>query len=108
MKEVETVNNQTVMDIATQEYGNPLAVFAIIEDNSAIYNETLGTFELSEDLAVGQTLNIRTEGDIVKQKVLRDITNKTTSYLKSVTEPYLANEDDVYITDENGNKIIVS
>jgi hypothetical protein len=111
MKTIKTVENQTIMDVAVQAYGNREAVFQIIADNPNILNTAVGDFSFASELAVNQELNIRTEGDLVKQKVVRDIPNKVTTYKKDVEggkiEPYLADETGTYITTETGENIIV-
>lgn len=99
------------MDIAVQFYGNPYAIFQIIEDNPEIYNTSVDVFSVTEEVAPGQTLNIRTTGDLVKQKITRNMPNDVTSYKTDVPggkiDQYLANENLTYITTEDGTKIFM-
>ena len=99
------------MDIATQAYGNRFAVFQIIDDNPGIYNTKGGIFSITEELEPGQNLNVRTTGDILSQKTVRNIPNFVTSYKTDVPggkiDQYLANENLTYITTEDGTKIFL-
>lgn len=111
MKTINTAENQTIVDIAIQEYGNRLAIFDIIEDNPTIFNESGSVFSITNTLGTGQELSIKTEGDRVKQKVTRNIPNKVTSYRTEVlggeTDNYLATEDNTYILTSDGQKILI-
>jgi len=111
MRTIKTEQNQTIMDIATQAYGNRFAVFQIIEDNPNIYNTSGGTFSITDELAPNQEKTGTTTGDNGKQKVTRNIPNKVTSYKTDIAggkkDQFLANENLTYITTEDGTKIFL-
>ncbi len=59
MRTIETVNGQSIYDIAVQEYGNVEASFLIVEDNG------LDDIDLSASLPV-RPLEIRENDDAIR------------------------------------------
>jgi hypothetical protein len=64
MKQITVIENQTVFDIAIQEFGNVEAVFLVLEDNPDIKNEETVTlydgidFDIAHYIKAGSVLNI--------------------------------------------------
>ena len=68
------MTNQTLIDIAVQEYGNAEAVDILIEDNPGLIADSV-EFELTDDVdATG--LVIREEDDLKDKKVLKELDGK--------------------------------
>lgn len=80
MRQILTAKNQTVYDIAVQEYGNVEAVFQIINDNPTLTNETgviLGAgvdFDLAGYIKEGTTINILETSDFERPAIKRELT----------------------------------
>ena len=71
MRRVKVIENQNIMDVAVQEYGNRLAVFQILTDNPNILNaDGSDIFSLEKDLLIGQSVNIQTTGDLLIKPVI--------------------------------------
>lgn len=70
MKTVKVEKNQTIYDIAVQEFGNVEAVFEILQDNSLL------EIDITESLLVNSLL-IREDSIYQNQKVLNELEDKT-------------------------------
>ena len=68
---------QTLIDIATEKYGNPEAVAILIDDNPALFSNDR-EFELTADVEThgGASLHIREETDVMDKKVLKELDGK--------------------------------
>lgn len=83
MRLITTVRNQTIFDIALQEYGTVEAAFQIIEDNphlSGLNDFPAGVtlpagtdFNISYPIREGVTINLQDELDIENTTVKKDI-----------------------------------
>nr|DAN20593.1 MAG TPA: hypothetical protein [Caudoviricetes sp.] len=88
MKKITVKENQTIYDIAIEQYGTCEAVGEILFDNSELLNDEQAKRDLGIDpindkafyfdiaLKRGYTLLIDTDSCLVKKNILRDIMNK--------------------------------
>lgn len=92
MKTISVKPNQTIFDLAVQYYGTCEAVGKIIADNPDIRNDksalaSLGIDYMSDtefypDVAVepGYTMQIDTDSKLIKNSIVREITNEVTTF----------------------------
>lgn len=87
MKIVQTVKNQTIFDIAVQEYGNAAAWEEILNLNPGLKNDYSSAlaaqilyypeeFDLAFPIMEGTKVFIETESDLANAKYLREIASK--------------------------------
>lgn len=110
MSKITVQENQTIMDVAIQSYGNQYAVFAILEDNPAMLFDGL---QIDKPLIAGQELSIREQDDLIKRNIKQDLSDReVTSHVKTdAPNPetignYLVDSFGGAIVDENGNFIL--
>jgi len=83
MRQITTINEQNIFDIAVQEYGNVEAVFIILQDNPQLagqnefpagYSIQEGVeFDISYPIKPGTIINIQEGLEIEKISVKRQI-----------------------------------
>lgn len=79
MKKITVKPNQTVYDIAVEQYGTCEAVSKIMADNPELMNTDNGfCFDLA--LKAGSTLLIDTDSRIIRKNILREIDKEVTTF----------------------------
>lgn len=79
MKKITVKPNQTVYDIAVEQYGTCEAVGKIMADNPELANADDGfCFDLA--LKAGGTLLIDTDSRLMKKNILREIDKDVTTF----------------------------
>lgn len=90
METISVQDNQTLLDVALQYYGNVEAIGEIVSNNSSLANETsavlaagreLGYFYPDIKLAVGSTLQIDDDSRLMKKTVVKKIERDITTYM---------------------------
>lgn len=88
---IKTKDNQTILDIAMQYYGNAEAVGEILTNNSSLSNDAatvvsngrkLGSFYFDLKLTSGQLINIDSDSALIKKNVIKKIKNDVTTYIQ--------------------------
>jgi hypothetical protein len=83
IKEVTTYKDQTLTDIALQEYGNAQAVFEIVSLNSGLLNdfgdeeqtvEDVTRLDIAYPLRAGQIVKVDTESSLVNTQRKKELT----------------------------------
>lgn len=79
MKKVTVKFNQTVYDVAIEQYGTCEAVGEIIDNNPELTN-TNSDFCFDMALRADSTLLINTDSRLIKKNILRDIDKEVTTF----------------------------
>lgn len=90
MKQIETVKDQTLLDLALQHYGTAEAVGEILANNPALRNDpatvvaeghALGSFYPDIRLKEGQTVQIDDTSLLMRKTVVKKIETNVTTYM---------------------------
>lgn len=79
MKKITVKPNQTVYDIAVEQYGTCEAVGKIMADNPELVN-TGSDFRFDLALEAGGTLLVDTDSRLVRKNVIREIDKEVTTF----------------------------
>lgn len=79
MKKITVKPNQTVYDIAVEQYGTCEAVGKIMADNPELVN-TGSDFRFDLALETGGTLLVDTDSRLVRKNVIREIDKEVTTF----------------------------
>ncbi len=79
MKKVTVKPNQTIYDIAVEQYGTCEAVSKIMSDNPELANTDDG-FRFDLALKAGGTLLIDADSRLMKKNILREIDKEVTTF----------------------------
>lgn len=91
MKQVTVKANQTIYDVAIEQYGTCEAVGKLMQDNPGMENELQaaaeagieendGSFYFDLPLPEGNTLLVDTDSRLVEKNILREIDKDVTTY----------------------------
>lgn len=98
MKTIEVKENQTVLDIAMQHYGNAEGIGEILRDNPGIRNDAQAVVDAGRGLdgfypdirlPAGFTLSIDDESRTVRKTVVKKIDHDVTTYMTEIWQERL-------------------